>query len=248
MSQEKTENSNATLGWLKKPYESINRSSPLRAVLLYTLYLFFPVIFLSLLAIIAVQAGTVNIANYSMLGSILTYVAVLLAYKVIYKEWPHKAVSNMQKSDIPFVLICYAVMLIGNMVINLIPSASTAPPANQQALESMFTTGNMLMFGLYTVGVAPLVEEILFRRVFFNGLLPKINGIVVAIINILLFTALHTGGQFFSNPVATLQYMWLSSILVFSYAKTRRLGTSYLLHLLNNGVAFIAMLLSYLLI
>jgi len=194
-----------------------------------------------LIIVFAVQPAA-NPANLAMASTIMTYITVLLLYRFFFKEWAHKIIGHFKKGDIQRVVILYAVLLLGNALISLIPSA---PAQNQENLIHMFDLGNPLLFALHTVILAPLVEEILFRRVFFNGLFHGIAPWIVVPLNILVFTLLHTGGAVFANPVATLQYAWLSLIFVLSYTLTRRLSVSVALHLLNNVIAFVTLTITY---
>jgi uncharacterized protein len=77
---------------------------------------------------------------------------------------------------------------------------------------------------------APLLEEIVFRRVIFGGLYQKTNFIIAALISGLIFAAVH----------GELQHLliYLAPGLVFSfvYYKTKRLITPMISHLLMNGL------------
>ena len=77
---------------------------------------------------------------------------------------------------------------------------------------------------------APLLEEIVFRRVVFGGLYQKTNFIIAALVSGLIFAAVH----------GELQHLliYLAPGLVFSfvYYKTKRLITPMISHLLMNGL------------
>lgn len=231
---------------LQNPFASIEnvQRSRWKAVGLYVLQLILPAIFFSMvLAIGFAFFSAANPANVAMISTIITYLTTLLCYRWFFKEWPHKIIGDLRKSDIKLILVLYAVLLLGNIMIGLIPSG---PAQNQEALIHMFDLGSPWLFFIHTVLLAPLVEEILYRRVFFNGLMHGVNGWVAIGLNIIVFTLLHTGTFVFVNPAATLQYAWLSLVFVLSYALTRRLSVAVAFHFFNNAIAFTALSITYL--
>ena len=83
---------------------------------------------------------------------------------------------------------------------------------------------------------APILEEIIFRRVIFGGLYQKTNFIIAALISGLIFAAVH--GEFEHLLI------YIAPGLVFSYIyyQTKRLLTPIIAHLLMNGFVIIIQL------
>ena len=85
---------------------------------------------------------------------------------------------------------------------------------------------------------APLLEEIVFRRVVFGGLYQKTNFIIAALVSGLIFAAVH--GEF----QHLLIYLAPGLVFSFVYYKTKRLITPMISHLLMNGLV-VAIQLNY---
>ena len=77
---------------------------------------------------------------------------------------------------------------------------------------------------------APLLEEIIFRRVLFGGLYQKTNFIIAALISAVIFAAVH----------GELQHLliYMAPALVFSYIyyRTKRLLAPIIAHLSNEWI------------
>lgn len=231
--------------WFHTPYKTNEQFTIGKAILIYLIYAILPAFMIGFIFIILQGFGvqTINLANFSMLSVIAAYTITLLLYHPIFKVSPLDMLKKMDKQALLLAIKLYAILMVGNVVLNLIPSPI---PENQQILQDTMDAGNPLLFGLFTVLLAPLIEELLFRQVFFRAFskADAKTGKWLFILNIILFTFLHTGGAIFANPIGTLQYAWLSFIFTYAYAKTRRLQTPLALHMINNGVAYVAILLT----
>lgn len=229
--------------WLTAPYDPMMSDPSIsRAMLIYLLHIVAPSFLLGFIAAFIATGQNVNVANLGIGVSMLSQIVILIFYKPIFKEWPHEILSTPTKNDIKIALKSYAILLLGNVLISIIPSQI---PENQAMLEEAMSNGNMLLFGLFTVVFAPVIEELLFRHVFFRvfGSRVKKASALPFIANVIIFTLLHTGLNFSNNPVAILQYGWLSSVFAYTYAKTRSVEAPLILHVINNGVAFTALLI-----
>jgi len=83
---------------------------------------------------------------------------------------------------------------------------------------------------------APLLEEIIFRRVLFGGLYQKTNFFIAAIISAVVFAAVH------GELEHLLVYMAPALVFSFIYYKTKRLLAPIIAHLLMNGFVVIVQL------
>ena len=231
------------LDWLMEPYEPLPHGKQGRTIGMYLFYYFIPAVIVGILATLAAQKENINVANLSIITGILTYGAILLVYKPIFKESLKQVIKPIKKEHWIFALKCFLVLTFGNMLLTFIPSPV---PENQQLLESALDAGNPIYFAIYTVLLAPIVEELLFRHLFFRGMTGggKKRSPWPFICNVLFFTFLHTGTGFLDNPGGALQYMWLSIVFGYAYAKTRDIEASLALHLINNGIAFVAILMT----
>lgn len=81
---------------------------------------------------------------------------------------------------------------------------------------------------------APILEEILFRRILFGMLLPKTNFFIAALISSIMFGIIHFE---FTHIIL---YSVSGFIFAFIYYKTKRIAASILAHmLLNSFVVFV---------
>ncbi len=83
---------------------------------------------------------------------------------------------------------------------------------------------------------APLLEEIVFRRILFGGIYQKTNFWIAAIVSALIFAAMHNEFEHL------LMYMAPGLIFSYLYYRTKRLLTPMIAHLLLNGFVVIAQL------
>jgi uncharacterized protein len=112
---------------------------------------------------------------------------------------------------------------------------------SDQAQELPFKIGGAaplmtLLMGISLVLVVPIVEEILFRGILFRGLKNNMNWVLSAVITSALFGAAH--GQW---NVAADTFL-LSMIMCWMVNKTESIWPSIALHMMKNGVAFLALL------
>lgn len=235
----KKENTNH---WLTAPYEPMPSDPSIkRTSLIYLAYLIIPSFMLGFITVFALALGMTNVANIVMIATIVGNIAVLLLYKPIFKQWPHNVLKKPTTSDVKLAFKSYGILLIGNAILSFIPSPV---PENQAVLEETMGAGNLILFGLFTIVFAPIIEEFLFRHVFFKvfGSRVKEKSALPFIANIIIFTLLHTGNPFV-NPMATVQYAWLSGVFAYSYAKSRSIEAPIILHVLNNAIAYVALIL-----
>lgn len=128
------------------------------------------------------------------------------------------------------------VSVLGKILLNLIHGEETT--VNQASIIEEFQRGDMILLPI-TLGVlAPIAEEIIFR-----GIIPlKIfNGYEGwgYIIGGLIFTLFHGP----TNIMSFVIYGGSSVILTWLAYRTRRLEVSIAVHMSNNGIAAIIMLL-----
>lgn len=83
---------------------------------------------------------------------------------------------------------------------------------------------------------APLLEELIFRRVIFGGLYQKTNFIVAALVSGIIFAAVHNEFEHI------LMYIAPGLVFAYLYYRTKRLLTPIIAHLLMNGFVTIIQL------
>ena len=115
---------------------------------------------------------------------------------------------------------------------------------NNEAVAELLTENSRAMLGL-TVFVAPLVEELLFRGVIFGSLRQKGRFLAFAV-SIAAFALYHVW-QFalafmdWTLLIYVVQYIPAGYALAWAYEKTNSIWTPIFLHMLINGISFLAL-------
>jgi membrane protease YdiL (CAAX protease family) len=101
------------------------------------------------------------------------------------------------------------------------------------------STFGLVVAGVMIICVAPFAEEFFFRGFFYGALRTKFSVLVAALIDGLLFGAIHfeggTDGLLIVPPLAVLGF-----IFCLVYERTRSLYTVVALHSINNSIAYAA--------
>ena len=128
-------------------------------------------------------------------------------------------------------IIC--VSIIGSILLQVLNGDKTT--SNQAYLTEMLQNGNIVVMVLTVVFLAPIAEEIIFR-----GIIP-LKGYESwgYIIGGLLFALFHGP----TNIMSFVIYGGASVILTLLAYRTRRLEVSIAVHMINNGLPAILMLL-----
>ncbi|UDQ96501.1 type II CAAX endopeptidase family protein [Lentisphaerota bacterium WC36G] len=90
-----------------------------------------------------------------------------------------------------------------------------------------------IVLGIIIVVLAPICEEVLFRRAVFSSLLPRTNKIIATIITSLLFALVHMDSFVTMPPLFA-----LALILQFCYIHFKSIYAPIIIHFLNNLIAF----------
>jgi uncharacterized protein len=101
------------------------------------------------------------------------------------------------------------------------------------------STFGLVAAGFMIICVAPFAEEFFFRGFFYGALRTRFSVVVAALIDGLLFGAIHfeggSDGLLIVPPLATLGF-----IFCLVYERTRSLYTVIALHSINNSLAYVA--------
>lgn len=130
-----------------------------------------------------------------------------------------------------FFLALFGQMLAGviEMAIGIEPGSENTAMLSDIAKLSPIIIISIVLF-------APLLEEMIFRRVLFGGLYQKTNFIIATLVSAIVFAAVHGELQH------TLIYMAPAVVFSFIYYKTKRLLAPIIAHLLMNGFVVIVQL------
>lgn len=184
-----------------------------------------------------------------MISTLITLgISVLLVIKPLKRSliyFQDNLIANL-KMVIKSVGMIYLLNIVVNLIIMFIYGDITS--GNQTQVESGFRVFPILY--LFTAVIfAPIVEEILFRGVFYQELRSKTNYVLATFISSLSFGLIHTLPIFLvSKEPAEILYLLLYSgmgfIMTRAYEKTGSIWGSVSVHFVNNLIASIVLLSS----
>lgn len=153
------------------------------------------------------------------------------------------------KSNIQYTLLhsfkWYFPMLLSNSLVTVVIMYFTglSQSVNQETISSMFDR-SILAIAVPSILVAPLVEELIFRGIIFKGF-RKFGFLPAALVSSLSFGFLHVMLSLITKNYTDLVFVMIYAVMAFyfcvAYEKTKNFFGCYVLHLLNNTLAMIAM-------
>ena len=175
----------------------------------------------------------------------------IIVFAVLYRKTiieDSKYVKNNWLKVLIVIVVGFIVLLAANYVMAIIYEAlgfgEDDTSQNQQGIIDALSgyTKHYVMF--YTIILAPIFEEIIFRKLFYNFLKKtfKLPVWLIVIILSIVFAAIHVTDV--ESFVYFPQYFVLSLIITLSYAITKEnIFASFGLHFLNNLLAMLEILL-----
>lgn len=100
----------------------------------------------------------------------------------------------------------------------------------------MDITRSIPLFIIITVLIAPILEEIVFRKIIFGELYKRFNFFISGVISALIFGIIH------QEPTHLLIYASMGFVLAFLYVKTKRIIVPIIVHMVLNSVTVILQL------
>ena len=189
------------------------------------------------------KAETYQISKQWTIGiSILLIFLVLLVFIVVAKKIGILSQSGkvFQKGDGKrislSILGMFLISILGTALLRWVNGEVTT--ANQASLIEEFQRGNGILLPIMLGVLAPIVEEIVFRGILPLKIFKGYEGWGY-IVGGLLFALFHGP----TNIVSFVIYAVSSVILTLLAYRTRRLEVSIAVHMINNGLPAIVMLL-----
>ncbi|WP_432361619.1 CPBP family intramembrane glutamic endopeptidase [Sporosarcina sp. UB5] len=145
------------------------------------------------------------------------------------------------KKATPWMTVAWGVLgffmaMAGQMIAGIIEIALGITPGsdNTALLSDIAKMSPIIIFSI--VIFAPLLEEIVFRRVLFGSIYTKTNFWVAAIVSGIVFAAVH------GELEHLLTYMAPGVVFAFLYYHTKRIWAPIISHFLMNGFVMIVQL------
>lgn len=177
--------------------------------------------------------------NYFLLAIGLFILVVVLCRAFGFKFFDFKTItlSSVLKT-IGFFFIAFLIQAALNLTITYFFPDYTQP-ANQDAVEQMVSSMNLVFMFINIVILTPIVEEYLFRGLIMKyifSLTPLLGALVASV----AFALAHMPGNWIDFAV----YYVLSVAFTYVYLKTRRLEYPILMHMMQNFIGFLAVALT----
>ena len=174
-----------------------------------------------------------------MIATLLLLTTVGISYYLARKQgWMKPITQTITKDNWKFILgmfaLTYLLKLLSGVILQLF--GVNVAPENQQAIESLMKQIPTWYMGLMILVLAPMVEEFICRALIFKTIKNKKIAFVVAM---LVFALLHVSGQF---DLTTLDRVFMSAALTYTYYRHENLNESIAVHFLNNLIGFVALL------
>ncbi|UXR78706.1 MULTISPECIES: type II CAAX endopeptidase family protein [unclassified Staphylococcus] len=185
-----------------------------------------------------------------MIGIILTSIFVILFLIVSHRQqFRSKLVIHLKdlRQHIKLIVFTYIGYLLSNAIFMAIMTQLPTKwqfkdTGNQDSLMIFFEQPIWLPFVfLGIVILTPMTEELLFRHVLIGELGKKFGVGFMSILSVVSFALLHM--QTAHSPLEIIPYLLLGTMFTITYVKSNgNIIVAIVTHIMNNGIAFIAIL------
>ncbi|PNZ27637.1 protein of pXO2-46 [Staphylococcus petrasii] len=185
---------------------------------------------------------------YTLMGQCLILLLFYLMHKKTIIPLAIQRFKDLKKHIVLIIVVLVAMYVLQGIYgwfIELLPEKyQFDDTANNKAIEQLFTVKWIwpILF-LDIVIVTPIVEELLFRHLIIHELGKKLTYVAMYIVSVLIFAGLHVLGVGASSPFEIGPYLIMATGFVVAYHFSgRNLATTITLHMINNFVSFIAII------
>lgn len=105
------------------------------------------------------------------------------------------------------------------------------PPGSENTAMIMEITRIAPIFMIVPALIAPILEEIIFRKIIFGSLYKRTNFFIAAIISALIFGFIH------GEPIHLLIYTSMGFVFAYLYVKTKRIIVPIIVHMTLNTIS-----------
>lgn len=212
----------------------INFKQLLKGILIFILFYYSSLVQLVPIYLfnLNIESQKIQVILSTFSNLVLLIILILIYKKELKKEWfkfKDKFITNID-IGIKYWLIGLFLMMISNIILNFLVKAGGA--ANEKSVQEMIKCLPWLM--LISAGIiAPINEEIVFRKAFKNTFLKKW---LFVLMSGLVFGALHVITSY-KTPIELLYIIPYSSLgisFALMYSKTDTIYTSISMHMLHN--------------
>ena len=173
----------------------------------------------------------------------ITYILLAIYFIIIYKNDLKKDLKKINKKDILksliYFLIGFSLMILANYIINykIIPNGIS----NNELENRKVLLNNKIIYSIMLCTLTPFIEEIIFRLSLKKAIK---NSTIFIIISSIIFSTLHLlSNTKLIELLYFIPYFILGLTFSITYIKTNNVFNSILLHIINNTLTVIIVLL-----
>lgn len=209
----------------------VNRRQSLTILILYFIVYALPSVFVTVLPKLGSQVFILQTVDYLVGAVLLVGVATRM-----HDPNPLEKHRSPWATTILWGLLGTVLVIAGQSVILEITQLLGRSTASANT-TTLLTVGKQYPFFFLAVMVgAPIMEELVFRKVIFGNLTPITGQLGAALISSVFFSFAHADGHFVLYAFIGLLFCWL-------YRQTGRIQTSMIAHVLMNTAVIIPTLL-----
>lgn len=195
--------------------------------------------------------NTQLVTTCSYIAAIISHILGIILFIILYKQIIKNDATNFKTKWWKYIIIIvvgFVLLYTSNILLNLLYDAlgfEGETSQNQQSIIDALNGTTKYLVIIYTVVLAPIFEEIIYRKLFYTVLKKFTNLKPWAIVLIIsaIFAFIHVCSDFESLKFFP-QYFVLAIIITTSYAITKEnIFVSTGLHFLNNLVAVIEIII-----
>ncbi|MGM8216735.1 lysostaphin resistance A-like protein [Bacillaceae bacterium W0354] len=170
---------------------------------------------------------------------ISNFIAVIMILKLLQPDMKETSMRSgptfgtiIKWSLLGFFLAIFSQVIANYITIEYI--GVDEPSENTASIMEMVEVNTFLV--IVIVLFAPILEEIIFRKIIFGELHKRMNFFIAAILSALTFAVLHWDFNFI------LSYIAMGLVFAFLYVKTKRIIVPIIVHAMMNGYVVVVQL------
>ncbi|MBC2257526.1 CPBP family intramembrane glutamic endopeptidase [Listeria booriae] len=165
------------------------------------------------------------------------FIAVIIVWLLLRKQPRSTKIEQGQPASagvsVIYAVLGFVALLIGQYIAIAIMSMFGVGGASQNTEMLGELARAVPLMIVFTSVLAPILEEIVFRKIIYGGLASRMNIHVAAVISSLFFGLMHM------DLAYLLVYFVIGLVLCYMYTKTKRIAVPIAAHMLMNVIAMI---------
>ena len=163
-------------------------------------------------------------------------IIILINLKVKNPTTLEASKKNLKRYIVPWALLGFCIVMIYQVIVGLIFFAINGSPQKSPNTERLMVIAKQMPVFIILISiVGPILEEFVFRKVFFGEIYNAIKGprvvsfLIASIVSSLIFALAHNDFKFIP------MYFGMGMIFSIAYVYTKRIAVPIGIHMLQNG-------------